>query len=126
MIFLQDDKTTLKQLKEMVKDFCEKRDWDQYHNAKDLAIGIITESSELLEHFRFKSEKEVEEILKQKERKKEISEELSDILYFILRLADRYKIDLSSELQKKMKKNAKKYPLDKVKGLNKKYSEYLK
>ena len=64
-----DDKTNIKQLKEMVKAFCEERDWDQYHNAKDLAIGIITESSELLEHFRFKSEKEVEEVIKQKKRR---------------------------------------------------------
>jgi len=66
-----DDKTNIKQLKEMVKTFCEERDWDQYHNAKDLAIGIITESSELLEHFRFKSEKEVEQRLKKRKREGE-------------------------------------------------------
>jgi NTP pyrophosphatase (non-canonical NTP hydrolase) len=119
-----DDKTNIKQLKEMVKAFCEERDWDQYHNAKDLAIGIITESSELLEHFRFKSEKEVEEVINQ--RKGEISEELADILFFILRLAQRYDIDVSSEFQKKMKKNTKKYPIEKAKGSNKKYSEYEK
>jgi NTP pyrophosphatase (non-canonical NTP hydrolase) len=119
-----DDKTNVKQLKEMVKAFCEERDWDQYHNAKDLAIGIITESSELLEHFRFKSEKEVEEVIKQK--KGEISEELADILFFILRLAQRYDIDISSEFQKKMEKNTKKYPIEKARGSNKKYSEYEK
>ena len=56
-----DHETNIQALKEKVKLFCEERDWDQYHNAKDLAIGIITESSELLEHFRFKSEKEIEE-----------------------------------------------------------------
>ena len=119
-----DDKTTIKELKELVKEFCEERDWDQYHNAKDLAIGIITESSELLEHFRFKSAKEVEEVIKQK--KGEISEELADILFFILRLAQRYDIDLSSEFQKKMEKNTKKYPIEKAKGSNKKYTEYDK
>lgn len=108
-------------MKEIVKTFSEERDWDQYHNAKDLAIGIITESSELLEHFRFKSAKEVEEVTKQK--KEEISEELSDILFFILRLAQRYDIDLSSEFQKKMQKNVKKYPIEKSKGSNKKYNE---
>ncbi len=64
-----DDKTNIKQLKEMVKAFCEERDWDQYHNAKDLAIGIITESSELLEHFRFKSTKEVDDLFKDKFKK---------------------------------------------------------
>ena len=58
-----DDKTTIQDLKEKVKKFCEDRDWDKYHNAKDLAIGIITESSELLEKFRFKSEKEIEKLV---------------------------------------------------------------
>lgn len=46
-----DKKTNVQELKEMIKQFCEERDWDQYHNAKDLAIGIITEAAELLEHF---------------------------------------------------------------------------
>ena len=117
-----DSQTNIKQLKELVKKFSEERDWDQYHNAKDLAIGIITESSELLEYFRFKSEKEVEEIIIQK--KEEISEELADILFFTLRLSQKYDIDLSAEFQKKIEKNAKKYPIEKSKGSNKKYTEY--
>ena len=53
-----DDKTTINDLKERIRLFCEERDWDRYHNAKDLAIGIITEAAELLEHFRFKSNEE--------------------------------------------------------------------
>ena len=122
MDFLMDSQTNIKQLKELVKKFSEERDWDQYHNAKDLAIGIITESSELLEYFRFKSEKEVEEIIIQK--KEEISEELADILFFTLRLSQKYDIDLSAEFQKKIEKNAKKYPIEKSKGSNKKYTEY--
>jgi len=121
-----DDKTNIKQLKEMVKAFCEERDWDQYHNAKDLAIGIITESSELLEHFRFKSGTEVDDLFKEKLKKDEISEELADVLFFILRFAEKYHIDLSDELKKKLDKNAQKYPIEKVKGSNKKYSEYEK
>ena len=121
-----DDKTTIKQLKELVKEFCEERDWDQYHNAKDLAIGIITESSELLEHFRFKSEEEVNGLFKNKIKKDEISEELADVLFFILRLAEKYHIDLSDELKKKLEKNIQKYPIEKAKGSNKKYTEYEK
>lgn len=126
MIFSMDDKTTIKQLKELVKEFCEEREWDQYHNAKDLAIGIITESSELLEHFRFKSLEEINDFFKDKTKTEEISEELADVLFFILRLAQRYDIDLSSEFQKKMGKNTKKYPMEKAKGSNKKYTEYEK
>ena len=57
-----DSKTTVQELKERIKFFCEERDWDQFHDAKELSIGIITEASELLEHFRFKSKKEVEDL----------------------------------------------------------------
>jgi NTP pyrophosphatase (non-canonical NTP hydrolase) len=121
-----DDKTNIKQLKEMVKAFCEERDWDQYHNAKDLAIGIITESSELLEHFRFKSETEVDDLFKEKFKKDEVSEELADVLFFILRFAEKYHIDLSDELKKKLDKNVQKYPAEKARGSNKKYTEYEK
>ena len=118
-----DNKTNIQDLKEKIKKFCEDRDWDQYHNAKDLAIGIITESSELLEHFRFKSEKQIEELFNSPEKKGKISEEMADILYFLLRLAQKYDIDLVSALNKKMKKNEEKYPIEKSKGSNKKYTE---
>ena len=116
-----DDKTTIQDLKKQVKKFCEDRDWDKYHNPKDLAIGIITEAAELLDHFRFKSEEDIKQILKSK--KQEVSEELADVLYFVLRLAQKHDIDLASELDKKLRKNELKYPIGKSKGSNKKYSE---
>ena len=118
-----DGEATIQELKNKVKKFCEDRDWNKYHNAKDLAIGIITESSELLEYFRFKSEKEIEEIFNSPEKKEKISEEVVDILYFLLRLAQKYNIDLATSLDKKMDKNKKKYPINKAKGSNKKYTE---
>lgn len=119
-----DHQTNINELKEKIKKFCEDRDWDQYHNAKDLAIGIITESAELLEHFRFKSEKEVDEMFKLESKRDDITEEMADILYFLVRLAQRYNIDLTTELNKKMEKNAKRYPVEKAKGSNKKYGEF--
>jgi NTP pyrophosphatase (non-canonical NTP hydrolase) len=118
-----DSKTTISDLKERIRIFCEERDWDRYHNAKDLAIGIITEAAELLEHFRFKSNEESEALLNDPERRREIAQELADILYFVLRLAQRYEIDLSDELRAKLELNAARYPIDKAKGSNKKYSE---
>ena len=57
-----DNDTSFQELKDKVQKFCEDRDWDQFHSPKELAIGIITESSELLAHFRFKSDEEMEEI----------------------------------------------------------------
>jgi len=118
-----DKKTNIHELKEVVKKFCEDREWDQYHGAKELAIGIITESAELLDHFRFKSEKQIKEMFENPKKRAEISEEMADVLYFLLRLAQKYNIDLTTELNRKMDKNEKRYPVEKIKGLNKKYTE---
>jgi len=117
-----DTSTSIQELKDKIQKFCEDRDWDQYHGAKELAIGITTESSELLDHFRFKSEEEIEKMFKT-EKREEIVEELADTLYFILRFAQRYNIDLTTEIIKKEEKNSKKYPIEKSKGSNKKYTE---
>lgn len=122
---MADDKTTIEELKIAIKEFCEVRDWDQYHNAKDLAIGIITEASEVLEHFRFKSLDEVEELMKDPESKKAVSHELSDVLYFVFRLAQMYDIDISEAYHEKMQKNALHYPVEKSKGKNNKYTAYI-
>lgn len=121
---INDKKIMLEELKNSVKEFCEKRDWDQFHNPKDLAIGISTEANELLQIFRFKSEEDMEKIMNS-ERKKEAEEELADVFYFVLRFAQMNKIDLSSAVLNKIKKNNEKYPVEKVKGCNKKYNEYI-
>ncbi|MDO8510620.1 MAG: nucleotide pyrophosphohydrolase [Nanoarchaeota archaeon] len=118
-----DHQTNINELKEKVKTFCEERDWDQFHNAKELAIGIATEASELLQYFRFKSEQQVDEMFNKEFKKQQISEEMADVFYFLLRLAQRYNIDLTTELDNKMKKNELKYPIEKAKGSNKKYDE---
>lgn len=110
------------ELKHLVKDFCEARDWDQFHNPKELAIGMVTESAELLDIFRFKSEEQMKEILISKSE--HIGEELADILFFILRFSQMYDIDLSAILKDKLAKNELKYPVEKVRGKNHKYSDY--
>ncbi|MCL4382052.1 nucleotide pyrophosphohydrolase [Candidatus Marsarchaeota archaeon] len=120
---MDDDRTTIQELKDEIKEFCDERDWGKYHSAKELSIGMITESAELIDHFRFKSDNEADEILADEKKRKEVNEELSDVLYFVLRFAQKYKIDLAHELREKMKKNSQKYPLDKAKGSNKKYNE---
>jgi len=118
-----DKNTKIEELKVLIKEFCEDRDWDQYHNAKELAIGIITESAELLDIFRFKSKKEIDAMFRNKDKRDKIADEMADILYFLLRLSQKYDIDLSSELKKKIKKNEKRYPVGKSKGSNRKYNE---
>lgn len=118
-----DERTTISELTLRVQQFCEEREWDQFHNAKDLAIGIITESSELLEHFRFKSKEEMEELLADRNKREEISEELADVLFFVLRFAQMFSFDMTEELMKKIEKNNQHYPVEKSKGSNRKYSE---
>jgi NTP pyrophosphatase (non-canonical NTP hydrolase) len=118
-----DDSMKVSDLKNIVDDFCDRRDWKRYHNAKDLAIGITTESAELLDIFRFKSIEETEEFFKDEEKSKMITSELSDVLFFVLRFASLNNIDLSCELMKKMEVNEKKYPVEKFRGSNKKYYE---
>ncbi len=84
---------------------------------------MVTESSELLQHFRFKSESQVDEMFESPIARKEITEEISDVLFFIFRLSQKYNIDLTTEFRQKMEKNEQKYPVDKFKGSNKRYSE---
>jgi len=118
-----DKKATIEELKNKVRKFCEERDWDQFHNPKELAIGISTEANELLQIFIFKSENDMKKLMSS-DKKVEVEEELADVFYFVLRFAQMNKIDLSAAVVNKIDKNNKKYPVDKVKGCNKKYNEY--
>ena len=118
-----DHETNIHVLKEKIRKFCEERDWDQFHDAKELAVALIIETAELLEHFRWKSDKEVKEMFDDKVKKENIEDEMADVLYFLIRIAQRYDIDLSDALERKISKNEKKYPVDKSRGSNKKYTE---
>ena len=113
-----DNETTLAELKNQIQEFCEARDWDQFHNAKDLSIGAITEASELLEHFRFQTDRQMDEILSNPDKRHAIGEELADVLFFLLRFSQRFEFDLSDCFADKMTKNAKKYPAQEFHGKN--------
>ena len=103
-----DKDVSVEDLKSWVKRFCDERGWDDPHTAKDLAIGAVTEASELLEIFRFvPKEKEGEVLLKSREH---IADELADSLYFLLRFAQMYDFDLATALQRKLEKNVARYP----------------
>lgn len=111
----------IERMTDAVVAFCTERDWDRYHNLKDLAIGISTESGELLDIFRFRNEQECMDLLGTK--REEISDELADVLFFVLRFAHVGGIDLERALMDKIEKNATKYPVERSKGSNLKYSE---
>ncbi len=120
----QDDETTVSDLKIKVKQFCDARDWDQYHGAKDLAIGVTTESAELLEIFRFKSQGEIDTMFKMPESREKITDEMADVLFFLMRMAQKYDIDIADAFHTKMIKNERKYTVEKARGSNKKYDEF--
>lgn len=114
---------SIDELTSRVKVFCEARDWDQFHGPKDLAIGVITEASELLEHFRFQSDEQALELLKDPQAKEEIEDELADVLFFLLRFSQRFDIDLAKALHRKIEKSERKYPIEKARGKNTKYTK---
>lgn len=105
-----DKETNLEELKDFVKKFCDERNWGDRHDPKEMAIQMITESAELLEHFRFCNQDEIEIKMNDKEDRLAIEEELVDVFYGVLRFAQLYDIDLSDTFYKKMKKTGERYP----------------
>ena len=114
----------LRELQQKIIEFRDARDWEQFHNPKDVAISLVLEAGELLEHFQWKNKKEVDKHVR--ENIDDVSDELSDVLYWVLLLAHDLKIDLPAALNKKMQKNAEKYPVKKAKGNHKKYTDLEK
>ena len=118
-----DSTTTLDQIKSQLRQFVADRDWEQYHFPKDLAIGLSIEAAELLEHFRFRSNDEIEERLKDAEFLEEVGHELADVLYFVLLMCNNLGLDASRTLAQKMEISAARYPITRARGKNLKYTE---
>lgn len=101
--------------------FREERDWKQFHNPKDVALSMVLEAGEVMEHFQWKNEKEMAEHVRT--HKGEIGDELSDVLYYIAVMSKDMGIDIFEAFEKKMKKNEEKYPIAKAKGKHIKYDK---
>lgn len=114
----------INELIDRVVAFRDARDWKQFHNPKDLAISLLLESSELLEHFQWKNSEEILAHIKM--GRGEIAEELMDVLYWVLLIANDLNIDIKKEFDKKMSQNEAKYSIEKAKGNHKKYTELTK
>jgi NTP pyrophosphatase (non-canonical NTP hydrolase) len=111
----------IKKLQDKVIKFRDDRNWKQFHNPKDMAISLTLEATEFLEHFQWKNQQEIDEMLKND--KIGASEELADVLHWVLLIAADLNIDLDKTLIAKLKKNEAKYPISKSKGNHKKYTE---
>lgn len=105
----------IKEITEALIKFRNERDWEQFHNPKDLAVALNIEASELLESFLWKSHDEANQ--------EKVKEELADVLAYAFLLAEKYGFDVKDIVLEKIKKNAEKYPVDKSKGTSKKYNE---
>ncbi len=109
-------------LRDKLRAFAAERDWEQFHTPKNLSMAMMVEAAELLEHFQWLTPAESTSL--GAEKKLEVGEELADVLLYLIRLSDTLGIDLLAAALRKLDKNALRYPADKVRGSNKKYSEY--
>ncbi|MBL4833597.1 MAG: nucleotide pyrophosphohydrolase [Pseudomonas sp.] len=112
----------LKLLTEKVLAFRDERDWKQFHNSKDLALSLVLEATEVLEIFQWKQGMaDIDGVAT--ERKQDLADELADVFCYTLLMANDLGIDLGKALEAKIEKNNAKYPVDKAKGSDKKYTE---
>lgn len=112
---MNDDQTTMAQLKQIVADFVAQRDWQQFHDPKNLSMAIAIEAAELMEHFQWLRSDQLDGATSDQERT-QIGDEMADIAAFLLSLANVLEIDLSAALERKMLKNADKYPAEEFRG----------
>ena len=112
----------LEEIKVQLRKFATERAWDQYHSPKNLAMALIVEAAELVEHFQWLKEEESASLPTGKLA--EVEQELADIQIYLIRLADKLDVDLLAAVNNKIKLNEKKYPVERVHGSSKKYTEY--
>ncbi|MDH5518316.1 MAG: nucleotide pyrophosphohydrolase [Gammaproteobacteria bacterium] len=112
----------LDNLKQCLRDFAKARDWDQFHSPKNLSMALSVEVSEIVEHFQWLTEEQSNNL--SQDKLDEVETELADTFIYLIRIADKLDIDLLEAANNKIKHNEQKYPVDKVKGSAKKYTEY--
>ena len=110
-----DNTTTVQDLKTVVEDFVEERDWTQFHSPKNLSMALAVEASELMDLFKWKTVEEAQEEMKDK-LLEDAADELADIMIYSIAFANRNGIDIAKAVTSKTEKNKAKYPADKFKG----------
>ena len=113
---MNDRITTITELKKIVEDFVNERDWSQFHNPKNLSMALAIEAGELMDIFKWNTTKECESMMSEKKTRQDATDELADIMIYALAFSNRNNINISSAIEKKMIKNRGKYPAEKFKG----------
>ena len=119
---MDKDLINLGVIKEKLRTFSEDRDWTQYHSPKNLVMALSVEVSELVEIFQWSNSGGLDEINDPKQKEK-IKKELADIFNYLVKLIDLLDVDIETEALQKIKENAEKYPVEKVKGKSAKYTD---
>ncbi len=116
MVAMNDRTTTVEQLRTLVSDFVEERDWQQFHSPKNISMALAVEASELMEHFQWITINASRELADDPNKLAAVGEELADVVSYSLAMANALGIDLASTIEAKMVKNAKKYPAEEFRG----------
>ncbi len=114
---------SLQDLRTRINTFVGERDWAQFHTPKNLAMAMIVEAAELVEQFQWDTPQQSQQL--SSEKREAVAHELADTFVYLLRLAEVLEIDLIEAANKKIALNALKYPVDKARGSNEKYTKYL-
>ena len=99
----------IKNIQKQLSDFADERDWDQFHNPKNLAMALSVEASELVEIFQWLTPEQAESIMESSEHE-HVKEEMADIMIYLIRMADKLNVDLEESVTDKIVKNSKKHP----------------
>jgi dCTP diphosphatase len=113
---MSDSTTTIAELKQLVRDFVDRRDWRQFHAPKNLAMSLCIEAAELMEHFQWISAEESRSVAADPVRLAAVGDELADVLCYALAMSNELGLDLSAAIRAKMVKNERKYPVEEYRG----------
>jgi len=111
-----DSNSTIADLRALVARFVAERQWQQFHDPKNLAMSIAIEAAELMEHFQWLRSEQLDAAVRDEALREELRDEMADIACYLLALSNRLDIDLAASVERKMEKNAQKYPADQFQG----------
>ncbi len=112
---------SIEELTEKIQAFVDARDWRQFHNAKDMAVAIAAEAGELMQHFVWQQEGQLDQRIAA--RREELASEIADVGILLFELADNLGLKLGEVMAAKIAANEQRYPVAKARGNNLKYSE---
>lgn len=113
---MNDDETTLAELRELVRDFVDQREWQKFHSPKNISMALAIEAAELMEHFQWISMDASREVEKDPDKLHAVGEEMADVICYALALSNALNIDVAATVEAKMLRNKNKYPAEEYRG----------